>query len=663
MSTGESGQWTCPTCNFVNEARRKKCGGRKLEDSSKFCAKWNPLVPRRRKANNQAPATPIINNVNAVIAPMPPLINTNTNSASNSTGIVSGRSLTLELDRVQNTLETVTGLDAHEGERILNEGEDHTGETTVTDNYPLSSESENEAEHNPFSDMSSLTPDVNARAIIPRPQPSPNIQSNLQYIGREFQNNLENEDLLHDAIESEQEHPGGDSDVENPDSLAALFENLTTSDDAEESHVNDNNEQLMQGSPDDWRPPGMPIEWRPVQHDSVPMFDTIDNPGDWPNFAFRSKMDKRRNYKYHCLATGVTPVPKNREGKRMQNGYEFFYQGWRSNETGVDYRHSNREEYINNAKKYEIPDERKGCLDADKLKKYGLDKNRIQNRDALFFYQLLLPLCDAEKSGIVDDKRKSYYSACETHSNIYASKIKAISSYGHSFSPVLLEDNVHFDGVIVRDGCVGGGDGDLYRRWDTCSSKYDEEIANSLTFTRFLQIKRVKKSNNNYVTPPRGDATFDPAHKFDLVYECMVKNLEEVTNKATLDQTVDESSWGHGGYGEKGTGIVTDIINKPGISRGGQVVTCMDSDRLRPRAYLHRHKLHPVHENFTKGQNEIKLIMDKLDALVDRNIFTKKPHLVADNFFSGDKILHYAGKFITTFKLISTNVNSSLHRR
>ena len=119
-----------------------------------------------------------------------------------------------------------------------------------------------------------------------------------------------------------------------------------------------------------------------------------------------------------------------------------------------------------------------------------------------------------------------------------------------------------------------------------------------------------------------------------------------MTNYACLDQTIDESSWSHGGYGESGTSNVFDIKNKPGCSRGGQVVLCCDSDRIRPRAYVHRYKCHLSFEEFTQGQNEVRMITEQLDILFEKGLLKQKPTLTADNFFSGDRIMHYMGKFV-----------------
>ena len=109
-----------------------------------------------------------------------------------------------------------------------------------------------------------------------------------------------------------------------------------------------------------------------------------------------------------------------------------------------------------------ILNKRKGSLDPLKLRHYGLARQWILDQDALFFVQLLLLMYDANKSGIKEDNRKLYCSSMETYSNIYASKIQAISSYGHSFQPTIVEDLIHFDRVIRRDSCIGSGDRDLY---------------------------------------------------------------------------------------------------------------------------------------------------------------------------------------------------------
>lgn len=50
----------------------------------------------------------------------------------------------------------------------------------------------------------------------------------------------------------------------------------------------------------------------------------------------------------------------------------------------------------------------------------------MEKKDALFFYQLLLPICDPEQSGIVDDPRVGFYVPVSTHSNKDASVDKKL---------------------------------------------------------------------------------------------------------------------------------------------------------------------------------------------------------------------------------------------
>ena len=55
-----------------------------------------------------------------------------------------------------------------------------------------------------------------------------------------------------------------------------------------------------------------------------------------------------------------------------------------------------------------FPDDRKGRLNPDLLEMMGLTSERMQECDALFFYQLLLPICDPSKSGVAGDPRRPF---------------------------------------------------------------------------------------------------------------------------------------------------------------------------------------------------------------------------------------------------------------
>jgi hypothetical protein len=201
----------------------------------------------------------------------------------------------------------------------------------------------------------------------------------------------------------------------------------------------------LPGTPPDWIPP-------PRKFDE-PEFSTINNPGEWSEFTFRPEFNKS-SYLRHSLPTGCTPVPKNDQGIYKYGEWEFFYKGW-ENDDPNQFRCGASSANM-------FPASRQGCLDANLLRKLGLTKKRVTEQDALFFYQLLLPLCDTRRSGITNDKRMSFYSEVESFSNAYALSIGLGGSYGHTFKLLKVIELIHFDGVIVRDGVRGGSNGALY---------------------------------------------------------------------------------------------------------------------------------------------------------------------------------------------------------
>ena len=104
---------------------------------------------------------------------------------------------------------------------------------------------------------------------------------------------------------------------------------------------------------------------------------------------------------------------------------------------------------------------------------------------------MLFSLCDPARSLVEDDRREPFYSLAERYSNLHAVTIGAISGYGHYFKSLTTEEVTRWENVIIRDGCIRGGDGDLYRQWSRLCSKYDAQIANSMARTQLCpQIKQ-----------------------------------------------------------------------------------------------------------------------------------------------------------------------------
>ena len=101
-----------------------------------------------------------------------------------------------------------------------------------------------------------------------------------------------------------------------------------------------------------------------------------------------------------------------------------------------------------------------------------------------------------------------------------------------------------------------------------------------------------------------------------MIYETLIENLNAITEEAELDLCGAETTWGHGGFGEAGSGLIGRIINKPGVTKGGQIVMVSDVNRIRPRAYMHWHKLHVKPPGWTRqGPLEVQRFLEKLNGL------------------------------------------------
>ena len=96
-------------------------------------------------------------------------------------------------------------------------------------------------------------------------------------------------------------------------------------------------------------------------------------------------------------------------------------------------------------------------------------------------------------------------------------------------------------------------------------------------------------------------------------------------------------------------------MGNPGVLKGGQIVMVSDVNRMRPRAYLHRHKLHEKPTDWTaSGPLEVRRIMEKVSRMVmygedtedgsTKKLFRAKPHTTWDNYFSGLLVMDWLGQ-------------------
>ena len=413
---------------------------------------------------------------------------------------------------------------------------------------------------------------------------------------------------------------------------------------------------FVHGSPPGWVPPSAPNDWvRPPpkttkKEPNVP-FEEIDNPGNWSEYCFRPKFGGKAgtgDYVGHQLPTGVSPVPLT-NGKRSAGGFDFFYTGWQKEIP--DIRSGATRDNM-------WPDSHKGSLDKNVLMHLGLTPDKMEEADrqpdALFFYQLILPIHNVDNRKtltVPNDPRKPFYANVSRWTNSYACEELGIlgGGCGHDFKAMSPTECLQWDGAIVMDGVLGGSKGAFLRRFDTRKGNqmYSKEIAGCFTKSHWLELKRCYKLCNNLTAKKKGTPEHEPAYKHDYIWDVICHNTNAITLFAELDLCLDETSFAFNGWGEAGTGLFGLVMGKPNITRGGQSCLLSDAHRIRPRAYLHRHKLHHKHYNCA-GPNEVRLLWEWLHPLFQqstyrtRGIFRQKPHITCDNFFSRDDIVNYA---------------------
>jgi hypothetical protein len=199
-----------------------------------------------------------------------------------------------------------------------------------------------------------------------------------------------------------------------------------------------------------WPPLCGPDDWNPTinRNQGEPLFEDVDNPGGWSLYTFRPMFEPRGGkYIFYAMPAGAVPVPINAvTGKREEGGYEFFYQGWKQeNLTRENCRFGATREDL-------FPTDRDVKLDVTFLKKMGLSKQRMEQCNASFFYQLLLPIVDPAMSGIDGDTRMGYYEDVARNTNMYAFGVKnRRGTHGHVFHPTTAEELLVWDGIVCRN--------------------------------------------------------------------------------------------------------------------------------------------------------------------------------------------------------------------
>ena len=168
-------------------------------------------------------------------------------------------------------------------------------------------------------------------------------------------------------------------------------------------------------------------------------------------------------------------------------------------------------------------------LDAELLTRQGMTSARVIEGDALFFFQLLAPMCDVEggKSGIHNDRRRNFFVPHARWTNTYMTQMNPdnLIGYGHELKHFSVMDLVRWWGVVLMDGVRGGSHHVIELQWNLGRKAYDADIAIAMSFERWKQGKwNVKFCNNRTDAYPRTHQNYDPAYKYKFLTEVLCYN-------------------------------------------------------------------------------------------------------------------------------------------
>ena len=223
-----------------------------------------------------------------------------------------------------------------------------------------------------------------------------------------------------------------------------------------------------------------------------------------------------------------------------------------------------------------------------------LTPERMESGDALFFYQLMVPMCDPSKSGVHRDPRMSFYDDVAKHTNIYAINNKNCGgTYGHKFRNTTAEELVNWDGIVARNR-----NKDVGNSWMSSEeNEYDPLIYETMSFSRWRDLKYCMKlccPIMEKMLPNRKQPGFDPSRKFRLIWDVLTHNMNCIVKRGGLDITLDKTTWPNASYAD-----CQGKLRGKKVERGGQNILVLDSVRRYMYAWSPRHKFFTRKKPFT----------------------------------------------------------------
>jgi hypothetical protein len=145
--------------------------------------------------------------------------------------------------------------------------------------------------------------------------------------------------------------------------------------------------------------------------------------------------------------------------------------------------------------------------------------------DALFFYQLLVPICDPSCSGIADNPHVSFYETVSNNTNIYAYGYKSRGgTRGHQFSSSTAREILVWDGIVAQNLS-----NNIHNCWMiNQTNTYDQNVAKAMHCCCWVDIKSCMKQNKYFRETKRGDHNYDPMQKYQLIWDVMCHNMNQI---------------------------------------------------------------------------------------------------------------------------------------
>ena len=106
----------------------------------------------------------------------------------------------------------------------------------------------------------------------------------------------------------------------------------------------------------------------------------------------------------------------------------------------------------------------------------------MENKDALFFKQLLTPICDPQRSGIENKQRKAYYHLVAKFTSM---KMAGEDLYSDTYRTWTAQEIVNVDGIVVHNT-----NKNIHNSWLKDEPEdFNERIHKTMYHQRFVEYK------------------------------------------------------------------------------------------------------------------------------------------------------------------------------